>query len=76
MESQKGNYQKALEYIKEAYSTNNRDGRIVTCYASLLRHTNEKEKAKSLIDALLAYDPLHFTALYEKELLEGRTEMT
>ncbi|MGI9549588.1 MAG: tetratricopeptide repeat protein, partial [Aurantibacter sp.] len=75
MESKKGNFEKALEYIKEAYSTNNRDGRIVALYASLLRKADKKEKAVSLLNDLLSYDPLNFTALYEKGLSEGDTSM-
>jgi len=58
LESKKGNYEKSLEYIKEAYSTNNRDGRIVTHYASLLRQSGQTEAAVSLLTGLLDYDPL------------------
>ena len=68
MESKKGNYEKALEYIKEAYSTNTRDGRIVVLYSSLLRKLGKKENGIKLLDELLAYDPLNFIALYEKGL--------
>lgn len=75
MESSKGNFDKALEYIKEAYATNNNDGRIVTLYASLLRQAGKSEKANAILDKLLDYDPLNFTALYEKELLDGNTSM-
>lgn len=75
IESKKGNFKKSLEYIKEAYSTNNRDGRIVTLYASLLRQLGMKEKAVSLLNDLLDYDPLNFIALYEKGLSEGNTSM-
>jgi tetratricopeptide (TPR) repeat protein len=75
MESKQENFEKALDYIKEAYSTNNRDGRIVTLYASLLRKMGMKEKAVSLLDKLLAYDPLNFTALYEKGLCAGDLSM-
>jgi tetratricopeptide (TPR) repeat protein len=71
IESKKGNYEKSLEYIKEAYSTNNRDGRIVTLYVSLLRQSGKEEMAVALLNDLLAYDPLNFTALYEKGLSEG-----
>ena len=70
IESKKDNHSKSIEYIKDAYSTNNRDGRIVTLYASLLRHMGMKEEAVSLLDDLLDYDPLNFTALYEKGLAE------
>ncbi len=71
IESSKGNYTKALNYIKEAYSTNNRDGRIVVLYSALLRKTDNHEKALSLINDLIAYDPLNFSALYERSLLDG-----
>lgn len=69
LESGRGNYQKALEYIKEAYSTNNRDGRIIVLYSALLRKSGQKEIALPLLDTHLAYDPLDFSALYEKCLI-------
>lgn len=75
MESVKGNYQKALEYIKEAYSTNNRDGRIIALYSALLRKTGQKEIALPLLDTHLAYDPLDFSALYEKSLINEDGDM-
>ena len=75
LESSRGNPKKALLKIKDAYSTNNRDGRIVTTYASLLRKSGDKKTAVLLLDKLLEYDPLNFTALYEKELLKGNTSM-
>lgn len=75
MESKKGNYEKALEYIKEAHSTNNRDGRIVLLYAAMLRKADEKMKALKLLNDHLAYDPLDFSALYEKGLCEGNPGM-
>jgi len=68
MESEKGNYEKALEYAKEAYSTNNRDGRIVVLLANMLRKADKRTEAIKLLDELLAYDPLDFTAMYEKGL--------
>ncbi|SDM29544.1 tetratricopeptide repeat protein [Kriegella aquimaris] len=71
MESNKGNFEKALEYCANAYSTNTRDGRIVVLYSALLRKSGETDKAIALIDELLAYDPINFSALYEKELLQG-----
>ncbi|MEW4922884.1 DUF5107 domain-containing protein [Algibacter sp. 2305UL17-15] len=71
LESLKGNYEKALEYISEAYTTNTRDGRIIVLYSALLRKTGNTNKAETLIDALLDYDPINFSALYEKELLSG-----
>lgn len=75
LESLNGNYKKALEYIKEAYTTNNRDGRIITLYSALLRKNNQPEKAKPIVDNLIAYDPLNFAVIYEKELLEGTSNL-
>ncbi|TXG38432.1 DUF5107 domain-containing protein [Seonamhaeicola maritimus] len=71
IESTNGNYSKALEYIQDAYSTNNKDGRINVLYSALLRQSGDSEKALNLIDNLISYDPLNFSALYEKGLLEG-----
>ncbi|MEO9891414.1 DUF5107 domain-containing protein [Aurantibacter sp.] len=75
IECTKGNYDKALDYIKEAYSTNNRDGRIVVLYSALLRKVKQETLAKELVEKQLAYDPIDFSVLYEKELLENRTSM-
>ena len=75
LESQKGNYAKALDYVQEAYSTNNRDGRIIVLYASLLRKFGDKAKAESHLEVQLAYDPLDFNALYELGLLQGESSM-
>ncbi len=72
LESKKGNYQKALEYIKEAYSTNNNDGRIVLLYTSLLRTLEKTGKALDFAEKLLDFDPLNYAAYYEKGLLEGK----
>ena len=76
IESTKGNYEKALEYIKEAYSTNNRDGRIVVLYGALLRNMGENSKAITLLDEYLLYDPLDFSAMYEKGLSEGSSSLS
>ncbi|WP_282160603.1 DUF5107 domain-containing protein [Ulvibacterium marinum] len=75
LEGQKGDFTKALEYIKEAHSTNTRDGRITVLYASLLRKFGDTNKALSLLEKHLTYDPLNFSALYEKGLLEGNSSM-
>ncbi len=75
LESNQGNLEKALEYIGNAYSTNTLDGRILILYSALLRKSGEKEKAMKLLNDLLAYDPLNFAALYERNLLEGNTSM-
>jgi len=76
IESTKGNYEKALEYIKEAYSTNNRDGRIVVLYAAMLRTMGDKSQAIALLDKHLNYDPLDFSAMYEKGLSEGNSSLS
>ena len=76
IESQNGNFEKALEYVREAYSTNTRDGRITVLYSSLLRKNGEKDKANSLLEKQITYDPLNFAAIYEKGLLEGKSSMS
>ena len=75
IESTNGNYQKAIEYIKEAYSTNTRDGRIVFLYAALLRKFNKEPEAITLLEKYLSYDPLDFAALYEKERSSGNSSL-
>lgn len=74
LESQKGNFGKALEYIKEAYSTNNRDGRIIMLYSSLLRKHDQGDVALKLLDDHLQYDPLDFAVMYEKSLLNKTSD--
>ncbi|MDR1724263.1 MAG: DUF5107 domain-containing protein [Tannerella sp.] len=76
MESARGNYPKALECIENAYSTNNYDGAITVLYSALLRKQNRNDEAVALIDRLLIKDPINFSAIYEKELLEGDGSMT
>ena len=71
MESKSGNFEKALEYIQNAYSTNMMDGRIIVLYSALLRKLGQPEKALKLLKDQLAYDPLNFAALYEKGLVQG-----
>ncbi|MGB5668760.1 MAG: DUF5107 domain-containing protein [Maribacter sp.] len=75
LESIKSNFEKALEYINDAYSTNNKDGRIIVLNSALLRKAGKTDKAIELINDLLAYDPLNFSALYEKGLLEGNPSL-
>jgi len=75
IESQKGNLDKALDYLSEAYSTNTRDNRITVLYAALLRTKGDKANAKKLLEKQLKYDPLNFAALYEQNLLSGKSSM-
>jgi tetratricopeptide (TPR) repeat protein len=73
LESKSGNYPKACEFAANAYSTNNNDGSINIVYAALLRKNNRAPEAVALMNRLLAKDPINFAAIYEKELLEGRS---
>lgn len=75
MESQKGNFDKALEFVQNAYSTNNYDGKIRILYSALLRKKGDNEKAEELIAKFLEYDPLNFAAFYEKERLQGKSSL-
>jgi tetratricopeptide (TPR) repeat protein len=75
MESNAGNYEKALEFAKNAYSTNNNDGSITVLYSALLRKQGKQAEATALINKLLEYDPIHFAAMYERELLQGNTSL-
>ncbi len=71
MEAKKGNLAKALEFISNAYSTNNYDGNINVLYGAILRKTGQRQKAIEILGKLLAYDPLNFSAMYEKSLIEN-----
>ncbi|MDR1919448.1 MAG: DUF5107 domain-containing protein, partial [Tannerellaceae bacterium] len=75
MESKRGNYAKALEFVEKAYTTNNKDGSITLLYSALLRTQGEGEKALALVNQLLSYDPINFSAIYEKELLQGHASL-
>jgi predicted Zn-dependent protease len=75
MESNRGDYGKALDFVGKAYSTNNYDGNITVLYSALLRKQGKKEEALALVGKLLEKDPLNFSAIYEKELLQGGASM-
>ena len=75
LESNHGDYNKALDFIKYAYSTNNNDASINILYSSLLRKQGKQKDAIILINNLLEFDPLNFAAIYEKELLQGNSSM-
>ncbi|MDR1335332.1 MAG: DUF5107 domain-containing protein [Tannerella sp.] len=72
MESSRGDYGKALDFVKQAYSTSNSDGNITLLYSALLRKQGENAEALALINRLLEKDPINFAAFYEKELLQGQ----
>lgn len=72
MESEEGNIGQALDYIDDAYSTNNRDAKIVVLYSALLRKAGRGEEALAMLDKALDFDPLNYALLYEKELVTGR----
>ena len=75
IESSRGNYAKALEMAQEAYSTNNNDGTIVVLNSALMRRLGQKTEALALVNKLLVKDPINFSAIYEKELLESNGSM-
>lgn len=71
MECQKGNNEKALDFVRNAHSTNNLDGRISVLYSALLIKQGKKQEAEALLNKLLEYDPLNFSALYQQAKLHG-----
>lgn len=75
MESNKGNYEKALGFVENSWSADTRDGSIIVLYSALLRKLGRTEKALQLVNDLLEYDPLNFTAIYERELLKGNSSL-
>jgi len=75
IESSRGNYEKALEFAQNAYSTNIYDGSIVVINSALMRRSGQKSEALALVNKLLEKDPINFAAIYEKELLESNGSM-
>jgi tetratricopeptide (TPR) repeat protein len=75
-ESRRGAYGKALELIERASSNSGNDGNITLLYSALLRKQGRREEALTLINGLLAKDPILFPAIYERELLQGNASMT
>jgi len=73
MESELGNIEQALKYIDDAYSTNNRDGKIVVLYSALLRQADRGREALSMLDKALDFDPLSYASKYEKQLITGQS---
>lgn len=73
LECLKDQPEKALEYIKNAYSTNNLDGRIVVLYSALLRKLGKNNEATALLNKLLTFDPINFSAIYQQSLLQGNS---
>ena len=75
IESRRGNYAQALAMAQEAYSTNNYDGSIVVLNSALMRRLGQQSEALALINKLLDKDPINFSAIYEKELIEAGGNM-
>lgn len=75
LESRNGQFDKALDYIKKAYSTNIHDSRINILYSALLRKNNNNEEASKIIDNFIKFDPLSFATLYEKNILKGEKSL-
>jgi tetratricopeptide (TPR) repeat protein len=75
LESRSGNFEKALEYAGKAHASNSRDGRINVLYSALLRRAGKKEEALALMNALTDFDPIDFSARYEKGLIQGNPSM-
>lgn len=75
IESSRGNFALALELIRKAYSVNNSEGSIIQLYSALLRRLDRPAEALALVDKLIAYDPINFAAIYERELARGNASL-
>ncbi|MEX2639101.1 MAG: DUF5107 domain-containing protein [Balneolales bacterium] len=73
MKGLEGRYDRALEHLEEAYSTNTRSVDVLSLQASLYRRTGEREKAEHTVDQLLKLDPLNFRALNEQFLISNNS---
>lgn len=62
-------YQKALEQVEQSLSTNSKNNSAINLKASILRKLGRFEEAKSLLEPVLAADPLDFRAGNELYLL-------
>ena len=49
------------------------DGKITILYSTLLKKQGDTQKALKLLNDLLDYDPLNFSAIYQKTLLQGNS---
>ncbi len=73
IESERGNREKALGYIADAYSTNNRDAGTVVLYSALLRSTGQAQEALAILNPAIDFDPLNYALLYESHLITGES---
>ncbi len=69
----RGDFQKALGQIDESLSTNAVNNSAITLKASILRRLNDFEGAKTILEDILAKDPLDFRACNESYLLSQKT---
>lgn len=76
MERERGNIEPALNYIDNAWSTNVRNGNIVTLYSALLRDAGRGDEALEMLDRAIAFDPLNYTLLYERYRVTGESPIT
>lgn len=72
METRKGDFSKALDFVEKAYENNTLDGRILLLKIALLRKSDKKSEALALTEKLISFDPINFTGYFEKELITGK----
>lgn len=74
----KGDYRKALGQVNQSLSTNSGNNSAINLKGSILRTLGDYDGAKTIIESVVAHDPLDFRAGYEFYLLSlkgtGQTE--
>ncbi|MGW8316163.1 MAG: tetratricopeptide repeat protein, partial [Bacteroidales bacterium] len=68
--------EQALAHIGDAYATNNLDAGIVVLYSALLRKADRGREALGMLEKAIAFDPLNYALLYERQLVSGETPLS
>ncbi|MFO7923502.1 MAG: DUF5107 domain-containing protein [Bacteroidales bacterium] len=70
-DSRRGNYYRAVNHLRQAYSTSTRSTDILSLKISMYRLTGDIERALEIVESILELDPLNLRACYERYLILG-----
>jgi len=74
IDSRRNNYNRAINHLRHAFSTNTRSIDILSLKISMYRMNRDTEKALKIIESLLELDPLNHRAYYERYLVAGNRQ--